>query len=112
MTNPVGIYINKKPVGMFLPLAVSVGALEGVTINYGRPDVTSQPNATTASITILKNSTMGDFDDDLSYFDLGNEVTIEATFSGIPYPRFQGQLPPGASPTILQTYTDSPRPMP
>lgn len=92
MTNPVGIYINKKPVGMFPPLAVSVGALEGVTINYGRPDVTSQPNATTASITILKNSTMGDFDDDLSYFDLGNVVTIEATFSGIPYPRFQGQI--------------------
>jgi hypothetical protein len=92
MTNPVGIYINKIPSGMFPPLAVHVGALEGVTINYGRPDVTSQPNASTASVTILKDSTLGDFDDDLSYFDLGNFVTIEATFSGIPYTRFQGQI--------------------
>jgi hypothetical protein len=90
MTNPVGIYITKPSGGG--PLAVHVGALEGVTINYGRPDVTSQPNASTASVTVLKNSTLGDFDDDLSYFDLGNIVTIEATFSGIPYTRFQGQI--------------------
>jgi len=90
MTNPVGIYITKPSGGA--PLAVHVGALEGVTINYGRPDVTSQPNASTASVTILKDSTLGNFDDDLSYFDLGNLVTIEATFSGIPYTRFQGQI--------------------
>lgn len=90
MTNPVGIYITKPGGGA--PLAVHVGALEGVTINYGRPDVTSQPNASTASVTILKDSTLGNFDDDLSYFDLGNLVSIEATFSGIPYTRFQGQI--------------------
>jgi len=90
MTNPVGIYITKPSGGA--PLAVHVGALEGVTINYGRPDVTSQPNASTASVTILKDSTLGNFDDDLSYFDLGNLVSIEATFSGIPYTRFQGQI--------------------
>jgi len=90
MTNPVGIYITKPGGGA--PLAVHVGALEGVTINYGRPDVTSQPNASTASVTILKSSTLGDFDADLSYFDLGSTVLIEATFSGIPYTRFQGQI--------------------
>jgi hypothetical protein len=90
MTNPVGIYITKPSGGA--PLAVHVGALEGVTINYGRPDVTSQPNASTASVTILKSSTLGDFDADLSYFDLGSTVLIEATFSGIPYTRFQGQI--------------------
>ena len=90
MTNPVGIYITKPGGGP--PLAVHVGALEGVTINYGRPDVTSQPNASTASVTILKDSTLGNFDSDLSYFDLGNTVLIEATFSGIPYTRFQGQI--------------------
>jgi hypothetical protein len=90
MTNPVGIYITKPSGGA--PLAVHVGALEGVTINYGRPDVTSQPNASTASVRILKTSTLGDFDDDLSYFDLGSTVLIEAYFSGLPYTRFQGQI--------------------
>jgi len=90
MTNPVGIYITKPSGGS--PLAVHVGAMEGVTINYGRPDITSQPNATTASVTILKDSTLGNFDSDLTYFDLGNILTVEATFSGTPYTRFQGQI--------------------
>ena len=90
MTNPVGIYITKPSGGS--PLAVHMAAMEGVTINYGRPDITSQPNATTASVTILKNSTIGNFDSDLTYFDLGNILLIEATINGTTYPRFQGQI--------------------
>ena len=90
MTNPVTINITKPSGG--LPLAVHVGAMEGVTINYGRPDITSQPNATTASVTVLRDSTIGNFDSDLSYFELGNILTVEANWGGPVYTRFQGTI--------------------
>ena len=91
MTNNIGVYISIPP-GYVSPLALHTGTLEGVTINYGRPDITSQPNATTASVTVLRDSTIGNFDSDLSYFELGNILTVEANWGGPVYTRFQGTI--------------------